>query len=218
MEEIYKNCFEDYEISNLGNCRKKLKNGKYKIIKGSIQSKGYRYFQLNRNNKRINKLFHQLVAKCFIGERPDNLVIDHIDRNKLNNNVNNLRYISFYDNLKNCNRYRDDIKETGKERHNIFCKMYRDENIKEKKYICHTCPLITHLSHNGIFGDKRQYTEHINSELHIKRLNRIEIMKKNNIEVNEKNYKKYMDKISQYKLAIKNGKCWTKPEILCDEL
>ena len=96
MEE-WKKCFEDYEISNFGNCRR---NGK--IIKGSIQSRGYRYFQLNREGRRKNMLFHHLVAEQFIGERPDNLVIDHIDRNKLNNNVNNLRYITIKENLQNC--------------------------------------------------------------------------------------------------------------------
>jgi hypothetical protein len=105
MEE-FKIAFEDYEISNFGNCRR---NGKE--IKGSIQNRGYKYIQLQRDSKRINLLFHHLVAKCFIGERPNDLVIDHIDRNKLNNNVENLRYITQKENMKNQDRYRDDIKE-----------------------------------------------------------------------------------------------------------
>ncbi len=105
MKENWKCCLEKYEISNLGNCRKKLANGNYKIIKGCIQNRGYRYFQLNRENKRINYLFHHLVAQEFIGDRPENLIIDHIDRNKLNNNVNNLRYITQKDNMKNTDIY-----------------------------------------------------------------------------------------------------------------
>jgi hypothetical protein len=117
MEE-WKKCFEDYEISIFGNCRR---NGK--IIKGTIQSRGYRYFQLNREDRRKNMLFHHLVAEQFIGERPDNLVIDHIDRNKLNNNVNNLRYITIKENLQNCNKYIGDILETDKRlRTNILSK------------------------------------------------------------------------------------------------
>ena len=94
MEE-FKIAFEEYEVSNLGNVRRKLKNGNYREVKGSILKNGggYRYFQTNRENKRTNYLFHHLVAKAFLGERPEGKVIDHIDRNSLNNNVSNLRYI-----------------------------------------------------------------------------------------------------------------------------
>lgn len=120
MEE-WKICFENYEISNFGNCRKGDK-----IINGCIQNRGYRYFQVQRDNKRINLLFHHLVAKCFIGERPKKLVIDHIDQNKLNNNVDNLRYITQEENLKNTCKYRVDIETTDKkERQKIFQKEHR---------------------------------------------------------------------------------------------
>ena len=129
MEE-WKKCFEDYEISNFGNCRK---NGK--IIKGSIQNRGYRYFQLNRKNKRKNMLFHHLVAEQFIGERPEGLVIDHIDRNKLNNNVSNLRYVSYQENIQNSIIYRDDILETDKRkrRNIIVAESYRRQLAKQGK-------------------------------------------------------------------------------------
>ena len=132
--EIYKSCFDDYEISNLGNLRKKLKSGEYKIVKGSILNRGggYKYFQINRNNIRINHLFHHLVAKAFIGERPENLVIDHIDRNSLNNNVNNLRYISCKENSRNTDRFKTHIKEEGKERQTKLREEYYENN---KEYL-----------------------------------------------------------------------------------
>lgn len=119
MEE-WKIIFEDYEISNCGNCRKKGKT-----INGSIQNRGYKYFQVQREGKRINKLFHQLVANAFIGKRPDGLVIDHIDQNKLNNNVNNLRYVTQEINMQNHKNYRSDIEtKNKKERKKIFQKEY----------------------------------------------------------------------------------------------
>ena len=61
MTEEWKVAVEDYEISNLGNCRRKMKNGQYKMIKGSLSStptsknKVYkmRYFQIQGNGQRI---------------------------------------------------------------------------------------------------------------------------------------------------------------------
>lgn len=128
MEEFV-NCFEDYEISNFGNCRKKLKNGGYKDILGSVNNCGYRYLQVQRDGKRINKLFHHLVAKAFLGDRQDNLIVDHIDRNKLNNNVNNLRYTTQTENMRNTDRYLNHIEETDpKARALIRSKEYAVKN------------------------------------------------------------------------------------------
>jgi hypothetical protein len=131
MEE-FKMCFEDYEISNFGNLRRGDK-----IINGSINNKGYKYFQVQREGKRINKLFHNMVAEQFIGPRPAELVIDHIDRNKLNNNISNLRYITFEENIRNSDRYRVDIQETDKRlRSNILHKeCYRRKLAKQGKQI-----------------------------------------------------------------------------------
>lgn len=121
MEERWIQIFENYEISNLGNCRKKGIT-----INGSINNRGYRYFQVQRDGKRINKLFHHLVAEAFIGDRPNNYVIDHIDQNKLNNNVSNLRYVTQAVNCQNNKKYRSDILTTdNKERKRIFSKEHR---------------------------------------------------------------------------------------------
>ena len=116
--EVYKVCFEKYEVSNMGNCRKMLNNGNYKKINGSVNNKGYLYFQVQRNGKRKNKLIHHLIAQQFINERPPGLVIDHIDRNKLNNKVENLRYITQKENCRNTNRYLTDLinKDDSKKR------------------------------------------------------------------------------------------------------
>lgn len=110
MEEIYKHYFEKYEVSNIGNVRRKLLNGGYRELKCSVK-RGYKYFHLNRDGKSITHYIHQIVAKLFIGERPENNVIDHIDRDKLNNKVSNLRYCTHLENMKNQDRYKTSILE-----------------------------------------------------------------------------------------------------------
>ena len=130
MEE-WKIAVNDYEVSNQGNVR-----CGDKIIKCSILNRGYKYFQLVKNYKRTNHLIHHLVAKCFIGERPDGLVIDHIDQNKLNNNVENLRYVTQQVNSTNHKYYRDDIvADTQKERKNLMAREYAIKSGKNKQII-----------------------------------------------------------------------------------
>ncbi len=52
--EVWKKCKcvktkSKYEISNFGNCRRKLLNGNYRVIKGSLLNRGpYKYVQVRR--------------------------------------------------------------------------------------------------------------------------------------------------------------------------
>jgi hypothetical protein len=60
------------------------------------------------------------------------MVIDHIDRNKLNNNVENLRYVTQQVNCCNTDAYIVEIEETDLEkRKKLLCKRYAEKN-KEK--------------------------------------------------------------------------------------
>ena len=47
---------------------------------------------------------HKLIALTFLGERPNRLVVDHIDGDYLNNNINNLRYVNQKENVNNAMR------------------------------------------------------------------------------------------------------------------
>lgn len=51
--------------------------------------------------RHVRTTVHRLVALAFLGERPKDTVVDHIDRNKQNNHYKNLRYVSFSENSKN---------------------------------------------------------------------------------------------------------------------
>lgn len=127
--ETWKKFADKYEISNFGNCRRILKNG-HKEVLGTIKDNGYRYTQIIENGKPVNKYFHVQVLKCFVGDRPSGFCIDHIDRNRLNNNVENLRYATYAENAVNSSRYRTDITETDKiKRRRLLAKLKYAERV-----------------------------------------------------------------------------------------
>lgn len=72
------------------------------IIKASKTKLEYYQARLQKNKKQINKYIHVLVYETFIGKKNENFVIDHINRNKLDNRLTNLREVSKSDNAKNC--------------------------------------------------------------------------------------------------------------------
>lgn len=85
--------FPDYEINLLGDVRNK--NSK-RILSKSLSTKGY--YQINITNK--CRRTHRLLAETFI-ENPYNLeTVNHIDGNKLNNDLSNLEWLSRSDNVK----------------------------------------------------------------------------------------------------------------------
>lgn len=64
-------------------------------INGSIDSKGYRYVDIkNKNGKRKCPKVHRLVALAFLENKDSKPQINHIDGVKLNNDVNNLEWVT----------------------------------------------------------------------------------------------------------------------------
>jgi hypothetical protein len=90
--------FDNYEMNQEG----VLINVKTKrILKGSIGEDEYTRFELNQDGLKKNVLKHRLIAELWIFN-PDNLAcVDHIDRNRLNNAVDNLRWCSYEENSRN---------------------------------------------------------------------------------------------------------------------
>lgn len=73
------------------------KNGR--ILKPSKNSCGYVNYGLSKNGSQKTCSGHILVATAFLGDKPVGFVVDHIDRDKSNNCLKNLEYVSSAENV-----------------------------------------------------------------------------------------------------------------------
>lgn len=80
-----------YEVSSYG----RVRNLTGKVLKTYIQNCGYEQVKLMNKHKQI----HRLVAMCFIDNPEHKKYVNHIDGNKLNNNVSNLEWCTNSENI-----------------------------------------------------------------------------------------------------------------------
>jgi DNA-binding CsgD family transcriptional regulator len=86
---------DTFEVSNKG----KIRNHKTGLIrKMHTNHEGYLYCVISRGRKRkVAVKAHRAVAENFVsGDKT--LVVDHIDGNKLNNNADNLEFVTYKEN------------------------------------------------------------------------------------------------------------------------
>jgi hypothetical protein len=87
----------NYSISSFGRVRND-KTGR--ILKGSANSCGYLQVQLYKEEKKQKPLIHRLMAP-FLDNPYNYSEIDHIDQNKSNNHISNLRFVTRSENCRN---------------------------------------------------------------------------------------------------------------------
>ena len=136
MTEIWKQCGDGtrriYEASNLGNLRSINKyNNQVYILKQTVSAHGYNFIKINKKNR----FTHHLVMIAFRGDRPSDKVVDHIDRNKQNNCVENLRYCTHKENSMNTSRYRHDVVGSPYKRNLILVNQRMKRYYQRKKKV-----------------------------------------------------------------------------------
>lgn len=142
-----------YEISNTGLVRSldsydswdRLRKGK--VLKYTLDERGYPRIRLTLNNIKCSLRIHRLVAKHFI-PNPNNLPqVNHIDGNKLNNHHSNLEWCDNSYNQKHAIDIRLKITKKGNEsprfrgniivydlNNNVVDILYGNEDMKNKGY------------------------------------------------------------------------------------
>jgi hypothetical protein len=116
--------FGSYFISNEGKVKRNEKE-----LKLNVNTTGYHQVCIYENKKRKMYQVHRLVLTLFKGECPNGYECDHIDRNPLNNCIDNLRWVTHSENNMNRSITRTDILETDpKKRRTIIMKKHHEKN------------------------------------------------------------------------------------------
>ena len=101
MEEIWKEIkgFNNYKVSNFGRLISIKTN---KILKPTDNGRGYlRFSLLGDDNNKHTVYLHRIIAEAFIPNPDNKPCIDHINTNKQDNRIENIRWVTYKENTNN---------------------------------------------------------------------------------------------------------------------
>lgn len=118
-----------------------------RFLKPSINGGGYLKVALCKDGNPKTYHVHRLIALTYISN-PDNLPeIDHIDRDKLNNSIKNLRWVSRRENV--LNRDLEQIREKMRENYrNMPEEARKEQTQKARQALCKSVEMRDKNNHN----------------------------------------------------------------------
>lgn len=132
-----------YKVSNKGRVRsldRRIDSGNKsqkcvgKIFVGKVNKFGYLTVTISVNSKKKNLSVHRLVAQSFIPNPKNKPQVNHIDGNKLNNNVENLEWCTAQENIRHA--WENGLMKKCEGKNSYLFGMHPDLNHRSKKVMC----------------------------------------------------------------------------------
>lgn len=183
-----------YEVLSTGKVLSYKDNGNIHDI-GRQNNNGYVIVTLSDANKnRTTRLVHRLVAEAFLPKQQGKDIVDHIDEDKTNNAIDNLRWCSpqenaeFY-NTKDGRRHRIDLSKKRKEQLRSVQNLLIEEKQKFAVYVKTTTKDLDKANQNIIKLQKELEEYRIRLESKEESLRKLEAR----IATSRENYTGYKD-------------------------
>ena len=107
MEEVFvviKGFENNYSVSNLGTVKNIITG---KLRKNVLSKHGYYRVDLKCDGKKKRINIHRLLAETFICNPENKPCVDHIDRVTSNNEISNLRWVTYSENMMNKSKHKN---------------------------------------------------------------------------------------------------------------
>ena len=154
--------FINYQVSNIGRVRN-ANTGR--ILKPGWGTGGYLKVTLCKDRKKFTCRIHKLVANEFIDNPNNKKCIDHINNDRVDNKVTNLRWATYSDNNRNKpkkqntssqylgvdwhkqkKKWRCQINDDNKRKHLGYFETEKDAGLAYNKYVSANFPEFTKLN------------------------------------------------------------------------
>ena len=103
--------YPKYMVSDQGYV---LSKTNMKFLSPAVSSSGYRHVNLYQGRVKVTHKVHRLVAEAFLESHRNCEFVDHIDHDKLNNSIGNMRWCTRSENNRNTNKRSGTMSSTYK--------------------------------------------------------------------------------------------------------